>query len=54
VLIGRSGECARLDRVLTDARAGHSAILVLRGAAGAGKTALLEYAAERAASCERI
>ena len=54
MLIGRSGECARLDRVLTDARAGHSAILVLRGAAGAGKTALLEYAAGRAASCRIV
>ncbi|HEX4734319.1 MAG TPA: AAA family ATPase, partial [Thermoleophilaceae bacterium] len=50
MLIGRSEECARLDRLLADARAGHSAVLVLRGAAGAGKTALLEYAAEDAAS----
>ena len=48
VLLGRSAECARLDRLLADAKAGQSAVLVLRGAAGTGKTALLEYAAERA------
>ena len=48
VLIGRSEECGRLDRLLAEARAGASAILVLRGAAGTGKTALLDYAAESA------
>ena len=48
VLLGRSGECARLDRLLADAREGTSSVLVLRGAAGTGKSALLEYAAERA------
>ena len=48
VLIGRSEECSRLDRLLGEARAGASAILVLRGAAGAGKTALLDYTAGRA------
>jgi DNA-binding CsgD family transcriptional regulator len=50
VLVGRLGECARLDRLLADARAGHSAVLVLHGASGTGKTALLEYATERAES----
>jgi DNA-binding CsgD family transcriptional regulator len=48
VLVGRSTECAKLDRLLADARAGQSAVLVLCGASGAGKTALLNYAAEQA------
>jgi DNA-binding CsgD family transcriptional regulator len=48
VLVGRSGECARLDRLLADAKTGPSAVLVLRGAAGTGKTALLDYAANGA------
>jgi hypothetical protein len=48
MLIGRNAECARLDRLLADTKAGSSAVLVLRGAAGIGKTALLDYAAERA------
>ncbi|HEY3586066.1 MAG TPA: ATP-binding protein, partial [Myxococcaceae bacterium] len=47
-LIGRGEECGRLDRLLVEAKAGASAILVLRGAAGAGKTALLDYTAGRA------
>jgi DNA-binding CsgD family transcriptional regulator len=48
-LAGRQAECARLDRLLADARAGQSAAFVLRGEPGIGKTALLDYAAERAA-----
>jgi DNA-binding CsgD family transcriptional regulator len=48
-LAGRGAEGARLDRLLTDARAGQSGVLVLRGDPGIGKTALLGYAAERAA-----
>jgi DNA-binding CsgD family transcriptional regulator len=48
-LAGRGTEGARLDRLLADARAGQSAVLVLRGEPGIGKTALLGYAAERAA-----
>src|SRR5215467_7801018 len=47
-LAGRVAEGARLDRLLADARAGQSAVLVLRGEAGIGKTALLGYAAETA------
>src|ERR1700722_6026162 len=44
VLRGRRSECAALDRLLEDARAGQSGVLVLAGDAGIGKTALLEYA----------
>jgi DNA-binding CsgD family transcriptional regulator len=45
VLVGRSPERTTLHRLLADAKAGQSAVLVLRGAPGTGKTALLEYAA---------
>jgi len=47
-LLGRSAECAVLDRVLADALAGRSSAIVLRGEAGIGKTALLQYVAGRA------
>jgi DNA-binding CsgD family transcriptional regulator len=47
-LRGRRGERAALDRVLDTARAGSSAVLVLCGEPGIGKTALLRYAASRA------
>ena len=50
-LRGRHAECARLDQLLAEARLGHSAVLVLRGEPGIGKSALLEYAAERAEGC---
>ena len=53
-LAGRKAECARLDRLLADARVGQSAVLVLRGEAGIGKTALMGYAAERAAGCRVV
>ena len=46
-LIGRDRECARIDRLLDDAVGGESRTLVIRGEAGIGKTALLEYAAAR-------
>ena len=45
---GRSEERTRLDGLLADARKGHSAVLVIRGEAGLGKTALLRYAAGQA------
>jgi len=53
-LAGRSAEGTRLDRLLADARAGQSAVLVLRGEPGIGKTALLGYAAERAAGFQVV
>ncbi len=46
---GRTGECTVLDAMLEDVRSGQSAVLVIRGEAGVGKTALLRHAAERAA-----
>ena len=47
-LLGRRSECDALDRTLGDLRAGKSAMLVLRGEPGVGKTALMEYLVERA------
>ncbi len=47
-LRGRRRERDTLDRLLRDVRAGHSRVLVLRGEAGAGKTALLDYLTENA------
>ena len=43
-LVGRVPECARIDRLLADARMGSSAVLVLAGEPGIGKTALLAHA----------
>src|SRR6185436_6624952 len=50
-LWGRSRERQRLDDALDTVRGGESAVLVLRGDAGVGKTALLQYAAGRAGDC---
>jgi DNA-binding CsgD family transcriptional regulator len=44
-LQGRSGEHAVLDRLLANVRGGQSGVLVIRGEAGVGKTALLRHAA---------
>ena len=51
MLRGRRAECRELDRLLETMHAGQSAVLVLRGEAGIGKTALLEYTAEHAEGC---
>jgi len=42
-LRGRGDECGLLDRLLADVRRGEGRSLVLRGEAGIGKTALLQY-----------
>lgn len=48
LLRGRRSECGRLDQLLAAARTGHSGVLVLRGEAGVGKTALLDYLVDSA------
>src|SRR3954454_16816852 len=47
-LLGRRSECETLDRVVASVRAGRSAVLVVRGEAGVGKSALLAWLIERA------
>ena len=48
-LLGRQTECEALDRLLTEALAGESRVIVLRGEAGVGKSALLHYLSDRVA-----
>ena len=50
-LYGRQAECEALDQLVATVQAGRSAVLVLRGAAGIGKTVLLEYAHGSASGC---
>ena len=40
-----------LDRLLQDVRSGQSGVLVLRGEAGVGKSALLDHLRGRASGC---
>src|SRR4051794_37359168 len=49
VLLGRAGERQQLDWLLDNVRTGQSAVLVIRGDPGVGKTALLHYCARQAA-----
>ena len=46
--LDRTSEREVLDRLLADVRGGQSAVLVMRGEAGIGKTALLRHAARQA------
>src|SRR6516225_9883712 len=50
-LLGRARECAALDQLVVSVRAGLSRALVVRGEAGIGKSALLEYLVGRASGC---
>src|SRR4051812_28629687 len=43
-LLGRSAECDLLEDLMRSARSGTSAVVVLRGGAGVGKSALLNHA----------
>ncbi|MCQ4207702.1 LuxR family transcriptional regulator [Streptomyces longispororuber] len=50
-LRGRQTECETLDRLVATVQAGHSAVLVLRGEVGIGKTALLDHVSAGADGC---
>jgi DNA-binding CsgD family transcriptional regulator len=50
-LLGRREECAVLDELVASVRTGPSRALVLRGEAGVGKSALLEYLVQQASGC---
>src|SRR3954469_4144303 len=52
--LDRATERQALDGLLAQAREGEGGVLVIRGEAGVGKTALLEYVAERATGCRII
>lgn len=54
MLHGRHEECAAIDRLLADAGGQRSGALVVRGEVGVGKSALLAYAADRAAGRMRV
>ena len=53
-LWGRRDECRRLDALIAAARDGTSGTLVVRGEAGVGKSALLDYLLAHAAGCRLI
>ena len=51
---GRARECQALDGLLDRVRGGESAVLVIRGEAGIGKTALMRYCARQASGCQLL
>jgi DNA-binding CsgD family transcriptional regulator len=53
-LPGRRDECETLARLVDGVRRGQGAVLVVHGAPGTGKTALLDHAAEQAAGLRVI
>ena len=53
-LTARRGERGVLDRLVDAVRAGESRVLVVRGDPGVGKTALLNYLAQRASGCRVV
>ena len=46
-LLGRRGDCEALDQLIADVLGGRSRVIVLRGEAGVGKSALLDYVFDR-------
>ncbi len=48
-LLGRGSECEVVDRLVADALAGLSRVVILRGEAGVGKSALLGYLSDQIA-----
>lgn len=54
LLFGRRGECEALEALVASARAGVSQVLVVRGEAGIGKTALLDHVEAGAAGCRIV
>jgi DNA-binding CsgD family transcriptional regulator len=54
MLVDRRSECRALDQLLGDLQHGASRSLVIRGEAGIGKSALLDYLAERASGCRVV
>jgi len=56
-LLGRRAECATVDGLLTEVLEGRNregAVLVMRGEPGIGKTALIDYCADRASGCRVV
>ena len=51
---GRARERQALDGLLDRVRGGESAVLVIRGEAGIGKTALMRYCARQASGCRLV
>ncbi len=49
-LRGRASECETLGTLISTAQSGNCQVLVLRGEAGVGKSALLQYVAEQASA----
>jgi DNA-binding CsgD family transcriptional regulator len=54
VLLGRGPECELLDLLIDAVRGGESRSLVVRGEAGVGKTALLDYLRRHAPGCRVV
>jgi len=54
LLVGRSREVSVLDGLVSAVRAGESRVLVVRGDAGVGKTALLDHLAGHADGCRVV
>src|SRR5215472_3082975 len=54
MLLGRDRERQRIGQALAQARSGISATLALAGEPGIGKTALLDFAAERASGMQLL